>query len=115
MSGLSNYDLIVEVSTRKKRDAMSFKVGLALTLKSVQGSPCRYKKLHIHLVGVFDLPEDTQEELVRQLMPLNCLAILHGFGRGVLAQVTGLNPGGPVILPAVNFVEVLKSQQERSP
>ena len=62
---------------------------------------------------MFELPADTSDETISQLVPMNCLAILHGFARGVVAQVTGLNDGGPFLLPTVNFVEALQKKSRK--
>ena len=108
-----DYALRVDVGVEKKSNAQSFRVSLALRLKPAEGKVCRYKQIEIKMVGIFDFPRDVPEAFVTQAVPVNCPAILHGFARGVVAQITGLNQGGPFLLPTVNFVEALESKRSR--
>ncbi|MGI6296019.1 MAG: protein-export chaperone SecB [Armatimonadota bacterium] len=102
------YETSVDLHLRKRPDALSFRIGLEMILTPAAGAHCRYNQISIKTVGIFELPNDTSEEYIKAVVPLNCLAILHGFARGVVAQITGLNEGGPVLLPTVNFEEALK-------
>lgn len=107
-----NYEIDVKTGSRKKKDALSYRVSLDLTLNPMEGCACRYERIEVRASGLFDLPADAPLDLVQKIVPLNCWAILHGFLRGIVAQLTGLNPGGPVILPAVNFVQVAKDHKK---
>lgn len=102
------YDISVGVDIRKRSDALSFMICLTMELTPSPDAHCRYSEISIKTAGIFQLPEDTPEDFVRAVVPMNCLVILHGFARGVVAQITGLNQGGPVLLPTVNFVEALQ-------
>ena len=110
-SSSEDYRVEVNMEVKRKPDAVAFRIALGMTLDRAPDCECRYERIAVRTVGVFDLPEDTPEDLVNKLVPLNCLAILHGFARGVVAQITGLNPGGPFLLPAVNFVETLEKMR----
>ncbi len=110
-----SYGISVSTSLRKKKDELSFLIKLGVKMSPASGCKCRYDSIEIGTAGVFEMPADTSEEVVKQFVPLNCLAILHGFARGILAQLTGLNPGGPLLLPAVDFVEVRKSASQEEP
>ena len=106
------YSFDVKTNTFKNEDALTFKVHLIFHMAPADEAVCRYDKINFEVVGIFDLPDDTDMSVVQQLVPANCLAMLHGFARGVIAQITGLNPGGPIMLPSVNFVEVLDKEQQ---
>ena len=108
------YDMAVDIDVRKKADALSFRIGLAMKMTPSDGASCRYKRIAIKTTGIFELPEDAPEDFVKAVIPLNCLAILHGFARGVVAQITGLNRGGPFLLPTVNFMEALQHKPKKT-
>jgi len=105
-----SFDIDVKPSIAKNRDGWAFRISLALKMKARIAAQARFRKVEITTVGYFELPADTPEETVHQLVPLNCFAILHGFARGIVAQVTGVNPGGPFLLPTINFVELMKRE-----
>lgn len=117
-TGAGEEDYTIDVSPKvwANKDRKSFKVRLPVTMKPAKDATCRYSKIEAVTTGVFDIAPDTPEDLVRQLVPLNCYVILYGFARGVVAQVTGLNPGGPFLLPALNFLKLLHADNaEGSP
>ncbi len=68
----------------------------------------RFDHVNVAVDGIFAFPAGTEEETVRHYVPLLCLTNLHGVARGVVAQSTGMCPGGPFILPLVDMAEVLK-------
>jgi preprotein translocase subunit SecB len=109
------YDYSLDVDVRKRRNQWGFRVSLDVTFKPKEGDVCRLDCVRVALVGLFHLPDDTDKELVEKLVPLNCYAILYGIARGTVAQATGMVPGGPFMLPAVNFVETLKQKKKREP
>ena len=113
-SKAENYAMTAKIDVRKRSDALSFRIGLGLKLTPSDGAECRYSQIAINTVGIFELPDDAPEDLVKTVIPLNCLAILHGFARGVVAQITGLNDGGPLLLPTVNFVEALQQKRRKA-
>ncbi len=117
-TGAVEEDYSIDVSPKvwASKDRRSFKVRVPITMKPAPDATCRYSKIEVFATGVFDIAPDTPEEMVRQLVPLNCYVILYGFARGVVAQVTGLNPGGPFLLPALNFLKLLHADNaEGSP
>jgi preprotein translocase subunit SecB len=67
------------------------------------------QRIEVVLEGRFSVPLDTPEETVRQLVPLNCFAMLYGVARGIVAQATGLTADGCVWLPSVNFLAILQN------
>jgi preprotein translocase subunit SecB len=108
--GPEDYKVDVKVDVKKHENALAWRIRLAVKLTPAPEFTCRYGKIAITTMGQFQLPDDTPGELVHQIVPFNCVAMLHGFSRGVVAQVTGLNEGGAFLLPVVNFFEVLKAQ-----
>ena len=109
------YEHTVDVDVRKRRNHWDFRVSLDVTFTPKPDETCRMGRIHIAVVGLFHLPDETDEALVEKLVPLNCYAILYGIARGVVAQATGMVPGGPFMIPAVNFVETLKQKKKRKP
>lgn len=112
--GPEDYKVDVKMDVKKHEDALAWRLRLAIKLTPAPDFVCRYERIAIITMGQFELPADTPEELVRQIVPFNCVSILHGFARGVVAQVTGLNDGGPFLLPTVNFFEALKVKGGKS-
>jgi len=111
--GPEEYKIKVDIDTLKRKDSLNFRVRLAFKLTPVSGCLCRYDRISVTTMGQFSIPEDTPEDVVHRFIPLNCLAILHGFSRGIVAQITGLNDGGPFLLPTINFVDALKAQRRK--
>lgn len=72
--------------------------------------PQRFNEVSIVVWGIFSLAAGTQEEAKQQLIPYNCVAILHGLARGVITSATGACVGGPFLLPSLNYVEVVKEK-----
>ena len=54
-----------------------------------------------------DIPQAQKERLVA----LNGSSILMGLARGLVAQATGVSEFGKYLLPAVNFVDILKGAE----
>jgi len=71
-------------------------------------APQSLQRIEVTIEGRFSLPPDTPDEVIAQLVPLNCFAMLYGVARGIVAQATGLTPDGCVWLPSVNFVALLQ-------
>ena len=105
-----DYDVKVDIKVRKRSDAQSFRIRLTMRFTPAEGKQCRYSRIAFKTIGIFELPDDAAEDLIKAVIPLNCLAILHGFARGVIAQITGLNDGGPFLLPTTNFHDALKQK-----
>ena len=62
------------------------------------------------VTGTFSFAADTQRELLEQLVPANCLAILYGILRGIVIQATSGCSGGCFILPSlsIHYLSALK-------
>ncbi|MCJ7795878.1 MAG: hypothetical protein MUQ56_03795 [Thermoleophilia bacterium] len=55
------------------------------------------------VTGTFSFAVDTPKELLEQLVPANCLAILYGILRGIVIQATSGCSGGCFILPSLSI------------
>ena len=112
------YDLRVghEVGSKRVADGrLGFAVRLRISLESTNTeAPCPVRSVSADVGGVFSLPDDTPEELVGQLVPVNCLAILYGILRGQILQVTGTGAGGGFILPTLNILALVRRKQTDS-
>lgn len=63
--------------------------------------------------GQFLFPEGVDPQKMAWTVRLNGCSILYGVLRGVLSGITGGMKHGQSILPTVNFVEVVKSIEEK--
>jgi preprotein translocase subunit SecB len=68
----------------------------------------RFLHVGVALWGVFSCSPDLEEHQKDRLLRFNTVAILHGIARGVIAGATGSCPGGPFLLPVVNYAEVIE-------
>ncbi len=77
----------------------------------------RFSKVSITLFGIFSFSAETTEEMKSQLARYNSVAILHGIARGVVVSATGSCPGGPFLLPVLNYHEIIEKKlaQESAP
>jgi len=89
-------------------EPQAWMVQLTLRLKPKPGTVARFTRANISVQGRFVVSVGPPDQQVTQLLVYNAPAMLHGLARGVLAQVTGLCVGGPLILPAVNYLQLFK-------
>lgn len=68
--------------------------------------------IFIKLSGFFSYNEGTEEEYIKKTLALNAPSILYGVARGIIAQVSCNYEYGKFIIPAVNFVEILKRKHQ---
>ncbi len=82
---------------------------------AVQEGPaaCRFIEIEATVWGVFSLAHDVNEEERWSLILFNGLAMLHGIARGVLISATGGCVGGPFILPAVNYADLIRTKMSQ--
>jgi preprotein translocase subunit SecB len=71
-----------------------------------------YNKIEIGLLGIFTFPINTPKETISLYVPILCLANLYGTARGIVAQATGLCPGGAYMLPLLDMNNVVKASTE---
>lgn len=70
--------------------------------------------LDISVVGFFSFDDGLSEDHISHLIQLNAPAILYGVVRGLVAQALAMTNVGKVILPSINFVEVMRTRAARS-
>jgi len=107
------FEIDCDFDVYKAKIGLSFKIPLSLKVKAKKNRKyCNIKKIEILIEGIFDLSQDAQKELVTRVIPFNCLAILYGIARGIIAAVTGNIQGEQFILPTVNFNEIIKKKAQ---
>lgn len=92
-----------------------FMVALVLTVEPSAVSPALdpyYITMriegHFNFAPGADIPQPEKERMVS----LNGCSILMGLARGLVAQATGVSEFGKYLLPAVNFLEVIKNAEQ---
>lgn len=71
-------------------------------------------EVKIKIVGFFTFKGEMPNDQKEKMLSLNGASILYGVARGVVAQTTGGGIFGKYILPAVNFVEMLKQTENQT-
>jgi preprotein translocase subunit SecB len=61
--------------------------------------------LSITIVGIFDLEEPVDEKLRKQLLEINCPAIIFPYLREAISDITRRAGFPPLYLPPVNFIK----------
>jgi len=69
-------------------------------------------RIHLKLSGFFSFTEDVSEEMINAMIAHNGLSILYGVARGTVADATATSWHGKFVLPAVNFIELIKQKAE---
>jgi preprotein translocase subunit SecB len=69
--------------------------------------------IDMQISGYFSFNGDDSDDTVYQLMNVNGPSILYGIARGIIANFTGMARTGAILLPSVNFVELVKQKQSR--
>ena len=108
-----DYKVQLTTEVLEKPDSHDYRVSIDFRLSPQKDAVCRFDRLEVKLAGFFSLPKDTEEELIGRLIPLNCLVILYGIARGIVAQATGMVARGPFMLPPVNFIEYWEKQKRK--
>ena len=67
-------------------------------------------RIHLKLSGYFSFNEGISEELINGMIAHNGLSILYGVARGTVADVTATSWHGKFVLPAVNFIELVRQK-----
>lgn len=104
------YEVRTDFNIYEPEDEM-FLVRLSVESRPESDSPTRrFNEVSVVVWGMFSLTPGTDEETRQQVIPYNCVAILHGLARGVITSATGACLGGPFLLPTVNYLEVIKQK-----
>jgi len=69
-------------------------------------------RIHLKLSGFFSFAEGTSEEMINGMIAHNGLSILYGVARGSVADATATSWHGKFVLPAVNFIELVRQKAE---
>ncbi len=76
--------------------------------------PARFDCIAVTVWGIFALSEEAPEEHKTQLSWYNPIAMLHGIARGTILHATGTCVGGPFVLPAINYIELIREKLEEA-
>lgn len=108
-----DYDITASFDFYSDDKDLRFKIVMPYKIVARNKKNCAFKKLEIKLEGYFELDEGTPEEMVKQMIPFNCLFMLYGVMRGIVINATASAPGGPMMLPAINFGDVIDEHIEK--
>lgn len=103
--------------TDKANSETAFKVEMNYSAGSLKKQPKGMPYyLSFSITGLFSLPEKTDNTTKSNLKNLNAPSILYGIARGIVSQITASGIHGKLILPAVNFVELInQGKREQIP
>jgi preprotein translocase subunit SecB len=106
------YDISTDFDVLKTKDKMIFRIPFAIHMVG-KSRNCKLKRLDIEIEGIFSLPDALAEETVESLVPYNCIAILYSLSRGLVSNVTGNIRGGSLLLPTLDFTNVISDKINR--
>lgn len=67
--------------------------------------------LRLKIAGFLTFREGVSEEQMLRMVNVNGASILYGIARGFVGQATGACQNGQFVLPAVNFIELVKVRE----
>ncbi|MCX5905345.1 MAG: protein-export chaperone SecB [Proteobacteria bacterium] len=101
-------NLALEIKEKNASDKV-FMVTIELTYGEIKKKiPVTPFYLYFSIDGFFTLVGDPDKNEKKNLMHLNAPSILYGIVRGIIGHITSNTKLGKLIIPAVNFVEILK-------
>lgn len=113
-NGEAEYDIETDFDVLKVKNKMIFRIPLAFTISSKgESQHSSLKRLDMKMEGIFALPDDLPDEMVQKLVPYNCIAILYSLSRGLILSVTGNIRGGSLLLPTLDFTNVIKKRMQK--
>ncbi len=62
------------------------------------------------ITGYFVFAEETPNSVMERMIDINGASILYGIARGFVGQATGASRHDQFVLPAVNFIELVKAR-----
>lgn len=99
----------IAFNIKRKGKEPLFMIAMTIELnKSKQAFATNAYYVYLKINGFFGFPKDTPEEMIQKMIGLNGVVMLFGVARGVVAQATANGAHGKFVLPAVNFVELIK-------
>lgn len=103
----------IAFNAKRKGKEPLFMITMIIELnKSKQAFANNAYYVYLKINGFFGFPKETDEETMQKMISLNGLVMLYGIARGVVAQVTANGAHGKFVLPAVNFVELIKNSKK---
>jgi preprotein translocase subunit SecB len=107
---------IVDVDFNIRRDQdnpMNFNIQMSVDLnKEAKVFADSAYQINLKLVGFFHFVDGIDEDTISKMIAPIGLSILYGTARGIAAQVTANSWYGKVVLPSVNFIEIIKKRLE---
>ena len=104
----------VTLDILKVENELKFLIPFAVRVNHRKGDFRRFGyALDLKILGFFSFAEGTDEHQAGHMIHVNGPAILYGVARGIAAQAFALTAAGKVILPSVNFVEIMKRRDHR--
>ena len=82
---------------------------ISLNQKDEQFAQAPYR-MNLNVAGYFHFPDETEEDTIKKMIAPNGLSILYGIARGTVSHMTGCSRFGKVVLPSVNFIELIKAR-----
>lgn len=101
-------DYRMTFSTERHPTLPWFRVRTDFEMRWPDDAPSPFRNVVVGLTGEFRFAEDAPPELIEKFVPEVCLANLYAMARGVVAQATGMFPGGPLLLPLLNIHQMIK-------
>jgi preprotein translocase subunit SecB len=106
--------LLVDFDIRKAPDAPEFLITMTVDVNKDEAAFRKAPyRIGLAVSGYFGFPKGTDEEIIQKMIGPNGLSILYGIARGTVAQATACSRHGKFILPAVNFIELLREKAQR--
>jgi len=111
------YDVAPDAEILVSENEPEYLVRLSVTCEpspDIEGL-CRFSLIEATVWGIFSLSDETPEQQRDVLIGYNTISILHGITRGLIISATGGCVGGPFILPAINYNELIEAQAQVEP
>lgn len=111
-----NYEgsIAVDFDFKRSDDEKHFMVLMRIAANndeaSFKASPYRAV---IRLRAFFEFEENFPEKEIPNLLGPNGLAMTYSVARGIVGQITGNGQHGKLVLPSVNFIELLKEKSKK--
>lgn len=107
----------IAFNARRKGKEPLFMITMMIELnKSKKAFANNAYYVYLKINGFFAFTKEADEVTMQKMISLNGLVMLYGIARGVVAQATANGAHGKFVLPAVNFVELIKnSSTTKSP
>jgi len=92
---------------KNSNNPLVYKIPMIISVRAYPNSPYG---IDTRIIGIFSYQEGTNRAYIEKTINLNAPSILYGIIRGVICEITANFENGKFILPAVNFIEILKNK-----